>query len=945
MPRRSKAARKNSPPAGMHVEALEARIAPATLFGLDQFNNIVRFDSATPGTTDAPIPITGLAAGEVLHGIDFRPATGQLYALGVVEGAGTDDATGRIYTINTLTGAATQVGAAPFSTTLADDAHYGFDFNPTVDRIRIVNSADQNLRVNPDTGALAGTDTALNNAAASEEIVGAAYDRSGGGLASTTLFGIDFANNTLVRQGGVDGNPSPNLGGITTIGPLGVFLGTPDGGFDIAPGTDTAYAALTTQGVTGPHSLYTINLTTGAATLVGEVGTGSTFLRGLAAATTALVVAGTAGPDSLVVTATGPASGSYTINGGAPVAFSGITAFTFDGGAGADTLTINNPAGSLFAPSGGISFNGQDPTTAPDDALVLAGGGGASFSETYFLGASAGFGSVVTMGGTLTQTIIFNGIEPITDTVTVGSFDINLTAAVNTVHITSGPIIGTNQTTVVGDGAGGTYEDVTFANKGAVRVSGLGGADLFTVDQTATGTGLTSLTLFGHDVTGSGDDNAGDTFIITATTSPTSVNAGGGNDTILFETGATLSGGTLDGGAGTDTVDYSAYTTPIAVNLGSAPGTLNATLSPAQEVPPNATGAGGTATLTYNIAAKTFNVTLEVTGISPADVTGFHIHNAAFGVNGSIIVDFAPGGTPIAPLVPTANGFTFTATNVALPALNEAAFVGGVTYVNIHTTPSFTGGQIRGQIFPAAAFVAGAGTATGTAGINGIENVISGSGADSLVGNLSANQLLGGEGNDTIVGSGGSDTLVGGENDDHFAWSNGDGTDTIDGGDGGDTMQVNGAASGDDVFSIGAGSVGRIDFDRTSPGPFSLNIGTVESLIVNGLGGNDTFTIGQQPAMPNPLAVSLNGQDGNDTFNLTSPVGPTSGAPLSVSINGGSAAGSLGNDVVNMEAPANRSPVFTYQAIATGGVMVSGFMPTAVNITATERVSLRRKWK
>jgi len=151
-------------------------------------------------------------------------------------------------------------------------------------------------------------------------------------------------------------------------------------------------------------------------------------------------------------------------------------------------------------------------------------------------------------------------------------------------------------------------------------------------------------------------------------------------------------------------------------------------------------------------------------------------------------------------------------------------------------------------------------------------------------------------------------------------------------------MQVNGAASGDDVFSIGAGSVGRIDFDRTSPGPFSLNIGTVESLIVNGLGGNDTFTIGQQPVMPNPLAVSLNGQDGNDTFSLTSPVGPTSGAPLSVSINGGSAAGSLGNDVVNLEAPVNRSPVFTYQAIATGGVMVSGFMPTAVNITATERV-------
>src|SRR4030095_16391859 len=126
-------------------------------------------------------------------------------------------------------------------------------------------------------------------------------------------------------------------------------------------------------------------------------------------------------------------------------------------------------------------------------------------------------------------------------------------------------------------------------------------------------------------------------------------------------------------------------------------------------------------------------------------------------------------------------GFTFTATNVALPALDEAAFVGGITYVNIHTTPSFTGGQIRGQIFPSAAFVAGAGTATGTTGINGIENVISGSGADSLVGNLSANQLLGGAGNDTLVGSGGSDNLVGGDDDDVFAWSKGDRTAVLNG--------------------------------------------------------------------------------------------------------------------------------------------------------------------
>jgi hypothetical protein len=39
---------------------------------------------------------------------------------------------------------------------------FGFDFNPTVDRIRVQSDADQNLRLNPATGALAATDTTLS---------------------------------------------------------------------------------------------------------------------------------------------------------------------------------------------------------------------------------------------------------------------------------------------------------------------------------------------------------------------------------------------------------------------------------------------------------------------------------------------------------------------------------------------------------------------------------------------------------------------------------------------------------------------------------------------------------------------------------------------------------------------------------------------------------------
>ena len=239
-------------------------------------NQLIQFDSAAPGTASVA-SIGGLVSGDVIEGIDFRPSNGVLYALVITHTVGAD--TGRIYTIDIATAAATVVGSAPFSTTLTSGKAYGFDFNPTVDRIRVVNTANQNFRVNPDTGLLAGTDTNLTG-----PVVGAAYDRNDRNPATaTTLFGIDFANNLLVRIGGVDGNPSPNGGALTTIGPLGVTLSNVIVGFDIAE-DGVAYASLPTL-IAGSvtYRLYTVNLSTGAVSAVGNIGTGLTQIRGIAA--------------------------------------------------------------------------------------------------------------------------------------------------------------------------------------------------------------------------------------------------------------------------------------------------------------------------------------------------------------------------------------------------------------------------------------------------------------------------------------------------------------------------------------------------------------------------------------------------------------------------------------------------------------------------------------
>jgi hypothetical protein len=233
------------------------------VYGVTTSNNLVRFNSTTPGTVLRSVAITGLQAGENVVGIDFRPATGQLFGIG---------STSRLYRIDIFTGAATQVGAAGAFT--LSGTSFGFDFNPVPDRIRVTSDADQNLRLNPNDGTLTATDGTLAyaagdaNAGQNPNVVASGYTNSFAGATATTLYDIDSILDILVIQ-----NP-PNNGTLNTVGPLGVNV-SGEAGLDINPGNNTALAAL--QPVAGgASSLYRINLTNGAATLVGSIGSGLT---------------------------------------------------------------------------------------------------------------------------------------------------------------------------------------------------------------------------------------------------------------------------------------------------------------------------------------------------------------------------------------------------------------------------------------------------------------------------------------------------------------------------------------------------------------------------------------------------------------------------------------------------------------------------------------------
>lgn len=252
--------------------------ASATLlFAYDYTNGgLISFDAATPGTLMKVVTITGLLPGEFLIGMDFRPRTGELFAVTSADGLS------RVVTINVLTGAVTAVSSATFA--LPSTAHYGVAINPVVDRIRITSSLQTNVRANPINGLLAAVDANLAyaagdvNAGVTPTVTHVAYTSNYLGTTTTTLYGIDAATDSLVRIGGPDGTPSPNLGVLTTIGPLGVNATNP-GGFTIAWPNDVAFAVLRVAGVSALHS---INLATGAATQIGVVGN-SGSIDGLAA--------------------------------------------------------------------------------------------------------------------------------------------------------------------------------------------------------------------------------------------------------------------------------------------------------------------------------------------------------------------------------------------------------------------------------------------------------------------------------------------------------------------------------------------------------------------------------------------------------------------------------------------------------------------------------------
>ena len=249
--------------------------------------SLVRLNVNSPG--GASVVATFNGAATALDAIDFRPLDGGLY--------GYLNATNTLYLVNTSTGALTAVasgaGVAETTTNLL-----GIDFNPRLDRVRVVTDSAQNLVYNPNTNAAPTVATDLfygvgdpNAGGLGVNVIDNAYSNNfiTPSLTTTTQYVIDYNLDILATL-------ANNTGQLTTVGALGVDTDIYTG-FDIfttSSGANSGFALLDGAAGSAP-TLYSINLTTGAATSLGALGGGLTQTYSLAVVAAAAPEPGTIG--------------------------------------------------------------------------------------------------------------------------------------------------------------------------------------------------------------------------------------------------------------------------------------------------------------------------------------------------------------------------------------------------------------------------------------------------------------------------------------------------------------------------------------------------------------------------------------------------------------------------------------------------------------------------
>ena len=231
-------------------------------YGLSSDGKLVTFGMGNPDASYVKKDITGLGT-DTLVDLDVRNTDGKLYGVA---------SSGKVFMISTENGAAT------VDSTIANATVVAADFNPAANRLRVIGTNGKNFRhtlTATPVPATTGTtdDGSYTNADSTTNVnlVAAAYtssfDNSGTGAVApgttTALYTIDGNADTLIMN-----TVGPQFNTLVTVGKLNVDVMAGMTGFDIA-GANSAYLS----SVSGTDtSFYTVDLTTGKATMTTKLG-------------------------------------------------------------------------------------------------------------------------------------------------------------------------------------------------------------------------------------------------------------------------------------------------------------------------------------------------------------------------------------------------------------------------------------------------------------------------------------------------------------------------------------------------------------------------------------------------------------------------------------------------------------------------------------------------
>jgi hypothetical protein len=243
------------------IGSAQAATVPKTAIGLSSNGkNLTVFSLTTGKRTKALGQAKGLSGDSRLIGIDERPADHKIYGVGNKGG---------VYVVYRADGRVRKVSQVSVP---LEGTHFGVDFNPAADRLRIISDTGQNLRHDVSQAApTTAVDGALNyDGTVATGVTAAAYTNSDNDTTSgTTLFDLDTARDQVVQQ------VPANSGNLLVSGRFGPRQG-PVAGFDIVgsnSGTRTAdnigFASLRPTGG-GLATLYRVNLLSGKFTKVAQ---------------------------------------------------------------------------------------------------------------------------------------------------------------------------------------------------------------------------------------------------------------------------------------------------------------------------------------------------------------------------------------------------------------------------------------------------------------------------------------------------------------------------------------------------------------------------------------------------------------------------------------------------------------------------------------------------